>query len=301
MNKLACFGLIGLAGAASSAFAQDEVIARGVQTIAIVVDPLSGPIGGSDFEVSPEVGILEDSVTSLAEVPSITFNESVATQLSSFDQQVLPGEDVISASGDSRSIASATGLGLSGSSGTNGSSFFSLKFDAIDGSVFEIQEYSLFVDDEFDGQGPLSQPGLADAVILIRNLDTLEILFEETLSLDDSGTARRIDSDGLTQIALEAGRFEFQISAQTSGAAVGFEVEQGNVAFASFSVEARFLESGVICTADLDGDGRLSLFDFLEFQNLFDSGDAGADFDADGRLTLFDFLAFQNAFDAGCP
>ena len=26
-----------------------------------------------------------------------------------------------------------------------------------------------------------------------------------------------------------------------------------------------------------------------------------ADFDGDGRLSLFDFLAFSNAFDAGCP
>ncbi|MGD1916425.1 MAG: GC-type dockerin domain-anchored protein [Phycisphaerales bacterium] len=55
------------------------------------------------------------------------------------------------------------------------------------------------------------------------------------------------------------------------------------------------------CDADIDGDGRLTLFDFLEFQNLFDAGDPIADFDGDGRLTLFDFLAFQNAFDAGCP
>jgi len=55
------------------------------------------------------------------------------------------------------------------------------------------------------------------------------------------------------------------------------------------------------CEADLDGDGVLTLFDFLEFQNLFDAGDPIADFDGDGSLTLFDFLAFQNAFDAGCP
>ncbi len=54
------------------------------------------------------------------------------------------------------------------------------------------------------------------------------------------------------------------------------------------------------CLPDLDGDGELTLFDFLEFQNLFDAGDDRADFDEDGRLTLFDFLAFQNAFDAGC-
>ncbi|MEQ9095119.1 MAG: GC-type dockerin domain-anchored protein [Phycisphaerales bacterium] len=54
------------------------------------------------------------------------------------------------------------------------------------------------------------------------------------------------------------------------------------------------------CPADLDGDGRLTVFDFLEFQNLFVAGDLRADFDRDGELTIFDFLAFQNAFDAGC-
>ncbi len=55
-----------------------------------------------------------------------------------------------------------------------------------------------------------------------------------------------------------------------------------------------------VCVADIDGDGDLTLFDFLAFQNLFDAGDLAADFDGDGDLTLFDFLAFQNAFDAGC-
>ncbi|MFI4883322.1 MAG: GC-type dockerin domain-anchored protein [Phycisphaerales bacterium JB064] len=57
----------------------------------------------------------------------------------------------------------------------------------------------------------------------------------------------------------------------------------------------------VSCRADLDGDGTLTIFDFLAFQNLFDAGDPSADFDGDGSLTIFDFLAFQNAFDAGCP
>ncbi|GIW74444.1 MAG: hypothetical protein KatS3mg103_0966 [Phycisphaerales bacterium] len=54
------------------------------------------------------------------------------------------------------------------------------------------------------------------------------------------------------------------------------------------------------CRADIDGDGALTLFDFLQFQNLFDAGDLRADFDGDGVLTLFDFLTFQNEFDAGC-
>ncbi|MEQ8844816.1 MAG: GC-type dockerin domain-anchored protein [Phycisphaerales bacterium] len=55
------------------------------------------------------------------------------------------------------------------------------------------------------------------------------------------------------------------------------------------------------CAADFDGDGELTLFDFLAFQNAFDMGDLAADFDGDGSLTLFDFLAFQNAFGMGCP
>ncbi|NRA57586.1 MAG: VCBS repeat-containing protein, partial [Phycisphaerales bacterium] len=61
-----------------------------------------------------------------------------------------------------------------------------------------------------------------------------------------------------------------------------------------------FIISGAVCAADLDGDGDLTIFDFLEFQNLFDAEDPIADFDGDGTLTIFDFLEFQNAFDAGC-
>jgi hypothetical protein len=60
------------------------------------------------------------------------------------------------------------------------------------------------------------------------------------------------------------------------------------------------LPVGEPCRADLDGDGELTFFDFLAFQNLFDAGDPAADFDGDGELTIFDFVAFQNAFDAGC-
>ena len=58
---------------------------------------------------------------------------------------------------------------------------------------------------------------------------------------------------------------------------------------------------GVSCRADMDGDGVLTIFDFLTFQNLFAVGDPRADFDGDGQFTIFDFLEFQNAFAAGCP
>ncbi|MFI4871534.1 MAG: GC-type dockerin domain-anchored protein [Phycisphaerales bacterium JB061] len=56
----------------------------------------------------------------------------------------------------------------------------------------------------------------------------------------------------------------------------------------------------VVCAADRDGDGELTMFDFIEFRNQFDAGDLRADLDQDGALTIFDFLVFQNRFDAGC-
>lgn len=55
------------------------------------------------------------------------------------------------------------------------------------------------------------------------------------------------------------------------------------------------------CQADLDGDGELTFFDFLAFQNLFAAGDLGADFAFDGVLDFFDFIEFQEQFVLGCP
>ncbi len=54
------------------------------------------------------------------------------------------------------------------------------------------------------------------------------------------------------------------------------------------------------CPADLDGDGELTLFDFLAFQTAFDAGDLSVDFDGSGVLDIFDFLEFQNLFATGC-
>lgn len=55
------------------------------------------------------------------------------------------------------------------------------------------------------------------------------------------------------------------------------------------------------CRADLTGDGRLDVFDFLEFQDLFAAGDVRADFTGDGSLDMLDFLVFQDEFTTGCP
>ena len=69
-------------------------------------------------------------------------------------------------------------------------------------------------------------------------------------------------------------------------------------------VSLRFIavwRPGPGCPADFDGDCRLDLYDWFEFQRQFRDRMPRADFDGDGEFTVFDFLAFQNAFDAGCP
>ncbi len=78
----------------------------------------------------------------------------------------------------------------------------------------------------------------------------------------------------------------------------GATSSNGNIRTDNWLIEGDPATGG--CRADIDGDGELTIFDFLEFQNLFDAGDLAADFDGDGSLTLFDFLEFQNEFDAGC-
>ena len=98
--------------------------------------------------------------------------------------------------------------------------------------------------------------------------------------------------DGTLYAAREQGGGIFTIDTAT-GQATLFRPSR---AYQSLS----FTLAGNDCPADIDGDGSLTLFDFLEFQNLFAAMDPRADFDGDGDLTLFDFLDFQNAFAQGC-
>ena len=97
------------------------------------------------------------------------------------------------------------------------------------------------------------------------------------------------------QVTLEPGRYTFETLAEFELAADGLAAARDTV-----TTEVRFTFREAPCEADFDGDGQLTIFDFLAFQTAFDDGDLEADFDGDGALTIFDFLAFQTAFDAGC-
>jgi hypothetical protein len=54
------------------------------------------------------------------------------------------------------------------------------------------------------------------------------------------------------------------------------------------------------CAPDLDRNGSLDLFDFLEFMNLYNDEHPKADCTGDGLFDLFDFLCFTNIFNEGC-
>ncbi|MEO1009053.1 MAG: GC-type dockerin domain-anchored protein [Planctomycetota bacterium] len=62
-----------------------------------------------------------------------------------------------------------------------------------------------------------------------------------------------------------------------------------------------FADVRATCPADTDGDGELTVFDFLAFQSRFAASDARADCTGDGVLNVFDFLCFINDFGVGCP
>jgi hypothetical protein len=98
------------------------------------------------------------------------------------------------------------------------------------------------------------------------------------------------------QLTLPPGEYTFEAGAAFEAANDGSS-RMTDSATHSVNFSLRSLD----CLADFDGDGALTIFDFLLFQNLFDAGASEADLDDDGELTIFDFLAYQNLFDAGCP
>jgi hypothetical protein len=72
------------------------------------------------------------------------------------------------------------------------------------------------------------------------------------------------------------------------------------ISSSSFFHCTRQIEYLFSCKADLTGDGKLDIFDYLEFVNLFNAKDRRANVNFDGSLDLFDFLEFINLFNQGC-
>ncbi len=61
-----------------------------------------------------------------------------------------------------------------------------------------------------------------------------------------------------------------------------------------------FVARASLCSADVNLDGMLDFFDYLDFVALFSGGDRNSDFNTDGTVDFFDYLDFAMAFSAGC-
>jgi hypothetical protein len=66
------------------------------------------------------------------------------------------------------------------------------------------------------------------------------------------------------------------------------------------AVEMKVLYCQNPCPADMDGDFRLGVNDFMAFINAFAAGNPSADFNHDTRFNIFDFTSYLAAFHAGC-
>jgi len=89
---------------------------------------------------------------------------------------------------------------------------------------------------------------------------------------------------------------EFATGITNDGRIVGFGTNANLTTVRGF-----LLTPAEDCPADVNGDGSLSILDFIAFQELFEAGDTGADCNEDGELNVVDFVCFQGVFAAGCP
>jgi photosystem II stability/assembly factor-like uncharacterized protein len=55
-----------------------------------------------------------------------------------------------------------------------------------------------------------------------------------------------------------------------------------------------------ICNPDVNGDGVLDFFDYLDFVAAFSANSAGADYNLDSVIDFFDYLDFVAEFSSGC-
>ncbi|OAB56012.1 hypothetical protein AY599_11270 [Leptolyngbya valderiana BDU 20041] len=167
------------------------------------------------------------------------------------------------------------------------------------------------------GSPPIAGATLVGSASMTSGERALEVVIMDVDGSIDAGTALMVEVESEDLLTLSGGEFGdvFFIGGnsfgQTAPSYVASPIGCGlpdptDVADFGFT-DAHFIiiaegeeGGGMGCRVDLDGDGSLTIFDFLAFQNLFDSGDPAADFDGDGSLTIFDFLTFQNEFDMGC-
>jgi hypothetical protein len=132
-------------------------------------------------------------------------------------------------------------------------------------------------------------------------------LQDRVVTIDtDTGLAAPIPGPGLPGFiwrGLEFDNERFNLVASAGPVLYGIDPKTGSfeeIGIMTGTVQGLAFAKSLPCYADFNNDGTLDLFDFLEFVNAFNAGDAAADCDNTGDLDLFDFLCFTNGFNAGC-
>jgi hypothetical protein len=129
-----------------------------------------------------------------------------------------------------------------------------------------------------------------------------------TLAWDFSGDSGEIFNNGQPQSYLDfkGGPYFIFRDADDPAGSKTVNLVPGEIYELSGAVyatgELGFSSAGMTgeCRADCNGDGTLSILDFVCFQGLVQSGDGGADCNEDGVVNILDFVCFQDLFVAGC-
>ncbi len=286
---------------ASSAMAQEQLYALRNPTSPILMelDPATGGELSSTFVTGAQAifsGMDFDNNGDLYMIDG--FNDAESDRLFLLDETTGAGSVV-------------------GDTGENWN-FRSTAYDSVGDVLYTLRDNALYKTDR--GTGMVSLVGGLSAP----NMDQITGF---AIDADGVGWATDIDAASLFKIDLATATAEFignatspgvrnwfnDLSFDGSGTLWGAREQGGGLYTIDTATGAANLEFSTVtfrsiaftggepgCYADFDGDGDLTIFDFLAFQNAFDAGDLAADCDEDGSLTLFDFLCFQNAFDAGC-
>jgi hypothetical protein len=75
---------------------------------------------------------------------------------------------------------------------------------------------------------------------------------------------------------------------------------EGHTSFNDNLISLVVYRSNGACVADINGDGELSILDFVAFQLAWEAQEPKADCSEDGAFDVLDFVCFQQAFVAGC-